>query len=171
MSNLVKLPEEQRSELGKCQICPNWSFTCNYKIEGNVCGEIFKSQHLLYKHKEELDHKRVRSETAKNQLVESQKKRKKQEEEKAVVRQTVVMWGKKGNVSVVNIEEYHSDDGGESTVNVGEECNATPCIIEEALLEANDEVDWIKCNECPKWFHQFCIGFSSVIRIFVFIFV
>ena len=111
MSNLVKLPEEQRSELGKCQICPNRSFTsvteqtrhrkmlhaeakrddvapgpskhtCNYKIGGNVCGEIFKSQHLLYKHKEELGHKRVRSETAKNQLVESQTKRKKQEEER-----------------------------------------------------------------------------------------
>ena len=111
---------------------------------------------MLYKHKEELGHKRIRSETAKNQLVESQKKRKKQEEEKAVARQTVVsMWGKKGNVSVVNIEEHNSDDDEEGTVNVDEECNATPCIIEEALLEANDEVDWIKCNECPKWFISF----------------
>ena len=27
MSNLVKLPEEQSAELGKCQIYPNWSFT------------------------------------------------------------------------------------------------------------------------------------------------
>ena len=66
---------------------------------------------MLYKHKEELGHKRIRSETAKNQLVESQKKLKKQEEEKAVVRQTVFsMWGKKGNVSVVNIVEHNSDD-------------------------------------------------------------
>ena len=180
MRTLAKLPEEQRSELGKCQICPKWSFTsvteqtrhrkmlhpeakrddvapgpskhtCNYNIEGNVCGEILKSQHLLYKQKEELGHKRVRSETAKNQLVESQKKRKKQKEEKAVVRQIVVsVWGKKGNVSVVNVGEYNSDDGEEGTVIVDEECNATSCIIEEVILEANDEVDWIKCNECPK---------------------
>ena len=57
MSNLVKLPEEQRSELEKCQICPNWSFI-------SVTEQTRHRKHLLYKHKEELGHKRVRSETA-----------------------------------------------------------------------------------------------------------
>ena len=78
-------------------------------------------------------------------------------------------------MSEMSNEEHDSDDDEERTRNVDEECtgnvdeecNATLCIIiEEAISEANDEVDWIKCNECPKWFHQFCVGVGDVAEAF-----
>ena len=35
-------------------------------------------------------------------------------------------------------------------------------IIEEAIPDANDEIDLIKCNGCRKWFHQFGVGVDDV---------
>ena len=65
--------EDKTSELGNCKICPAWKFSsnaeqdrhrklfhyyaktsdvckdrkckCNHKVDGNICGEVFPSQH------------------------------------------------------------------------------------------------------------------------------
>ena len=63
------------------------------------------------------------------------KRNEKNQEEKAVARQTVVWWVK-GKVSEVSNEGHDSDDGKERTGNVDGKCNATPCIIEEAIPES-----------------------------------
>ena len=43
--------------------------------------------------------------------------------------------------------------------NVGDdECNANPCIIDEVADNLGDDVNWVKCIICPKWFDQFCVG-------------
>ena len=32
-------------------------------------------------------------------------------------------------------------------------CAAEPCIIDEFLL---DEVGWIACDVCSRWYHKYC---------------
>ena len=39
-----------------------------------------------------------------------------------------------------------------------DECNTNPCIIDEVVDNLGDDVNWVKCIICPKWFHQFSVG-------------
>ena len=85
--------EDNTSELGNCKICPVWKFSSNaeqdrhrklfhyyaktpdvckdrkfkynHKVDGNICGEVFPSQHFLNQHKISKGHKRNRIEKAK----------------------------------------------------------------------------------------------------------
>ena len=49
--------------------------TCNFKIDGKICGEVFKSHHLLWKHKTNLRDKKNRFEAARKEAEESDEKR------------------------------------------------------------------------------------------------
>ena len=52
----------------------------------------------------------------------------------------------------INDAENGDDDVDE------DDCNATPCKIEDIVSKSNQVLEWVQCQQCPKWFHQYCVG-------------
>ena len=194
--------EQGRGDLGKCKICPNWGFstiteqdrhrklfhpktkvndvvpetsqihTCNFKINGKVCGEIFSSHHLLWKHKTNVGHKKNRIERAKKQVQEEADKSTKQKAEKTIAKK-VAKQKCITNCFVLSQEELEETEKEEGNSNIDmednaqisieeeevddDDCNARPCKIEKVIEKSNQTVEWVQCRLCPKWFHQYCV--------------
>ena len=229
MIKMDSFPEEEaRGDLGKRMVCPNWGFTsvteqdrhrklfhpktkacdivpeksqihkCNFKINGKVCGETFQT-HMLWKHKNNVGHKKNRKEAAKEQAEKDDDKLSKRNTEKSfalkVTKQRtitsclnredqpdeegdeVVHREEGDNREEVDDEEEEVDDEEEEVNDKEEEvddeeeegdndeeerddegCNARPCIIDEIVSTPGDVVEWVQCELCPKWFHQYCVG-------------
>ena len=140
---------------------------CTFKINNVICGEVFKSHHLLWKHKTVLGHKKNRSEIAKNRDVLEKETATKQSKEKEIAKKIA---GQKIITNWVNTQTDKDEDteeeaGGHDSGEIEEDmevddgdCNARPRKINNLISKSKQHVDWIQCRLCPKWFHNCCVS-------------
>ena len=136
-------------------------YKCTWKINNVVCGEKFKSHHLLWKHKTALGHKRNRAEIAKSQQAVEKEKAKKQRKGKEVAKKIskqrfVTNWinaeadENEASDREENVDDNREKKDGEAESNDSrasddesddiddDDCNARPCIIDNIV------------SKCPK---------------------
>ena len=209
--SLTELPTEDTGELGKCMICPNWTFTskteqekhrklfhpkskashvvplesqihrCSYKVNNKVCGESFQSRHMLFKHKQNMGHIKKRGAAAKKDFEEAQRKKRKLSQDRSVAKKVITRNGFSSDEesSAEEREEFEEEEESEmdddelevesedeeeadETEEVDDnDCNARPCSIGSIIKRKNENVAWVRCSACPKWFHQFCVDVSD----------
>ena len=145
----------------------------NFKIDGKICGEVFKSHHLLWKHKTNVGHKKNHFEAARKEAEASDEKKANQNAEKNVAKAAAKQkcitscfareWEQEDTDEVEEVEDTeHVDDLDEDLSGHMEQddddCNANPCKIHEIISKSSQRAEWVQCRVCPKWFHQHCVG-------------
>ena len=56
-------------------------------------------------------------------------------------------------------ENENNDDDQEDDKN--ERCDKANCKIDEA---SGDEILWVQCGKCFKWFHTICISLTNMLE-------
>ncbi|KAK2138217.1 hypothetical protein NP493_8260g00004 [Ridgeia piscesae] len=52
--------------------------------------------------------------------------------------------GRKGQARASNFSKWHR---------VGDQCDSYDCCLPD-----NDEISWVQCDDCDKWYHTLCAG-------------